>query len=87
MKQCFSLHKICELYHICCFIRQSHGVEKWAIYHHGEYISVSEADASTQRLPGQVRREQETCLVSHFTGEVKRYFYARHKNMLVAFDY
>ncbi|MBS3049779.1 hypothetical protein GUY16_22345 [Enterobacter mori] len=62
-------------------------MEKWAIYHHGEYISVSEADASTQRLPGQVRREQETCLVSHFTGEVKRYFYARHKNMLVAFDY
>lgn len=22
MKQCFSLHKMCELYHICCFIRQ-----------------------------------------------------------------
>lgn len=22
MKQCFSLHKMCELYHICCFISQ-----------------------------------------------------------------
>ena len=60
MKQCFSLHNMCELYHICCFIRQSHGVEKWAIYHHGEYISGSEADASTQRLPGQVRRERDS---------------------------
>jgi hypothetical protein len=60
MKQRFSLHKMCELYHICCFIRQYHGVEKWAIYHHGEYISVSEADASTQRPPGQVRKEGGT---------------------------
>ncbi|HHL0035618.1 hypothetical protein [Enterobacter mori] len=33
------------------------------------------------------RLAQEAGLVSHFTGEVKRYFYALHKNMLVAFDY
>lgn len=28
MKQIFSLHKMCELYHVCCFIRQSRADEK-----------------------------------------------------------
>ena len=56
MKQCFSLHKMCELYHICCFIRQCHIEEKWAIYHPGEYIFVSGAGASAPRRRGHVRK-------------------------------
>ncbi|EPT0779787.1 hypothetical protein EGK38_001000 [Enterobacter hormaechei] len=94
MKQCFSLHKMCELYHICCFIRQYHIEEKWAIYHPGEYIFVSGAGASAPRRRGHVRREQVNTRpmqgmrrVSRFTGKWKRYLSGVAKNNVVASDY
>ena len=42
MKQCFSLHKMCELYHICCFISQyprevKVGLLPWKIYRRRSY--------------------------------------------------